>query len=306
MTLINTGLVASGLKSSFFERFNAVTTFYQDLCTEIPSTKDKENYKWLGATPKMREWGTGRLARGIRTESYDISNQKYESTIEVDRDEIDDDQTGQIKIRVNEIAVQAATHKDFLVSDLLKNGATSGFNSYDGVSFFNDAHASGASGNQDNKLAATTTTDPNNPTTAEFKKALTAAIAALLGFKNDQGDPLSITATGLACVVPPSMYLTALEAVSATLVGNNSNILQGAARVIAYPWLAGAPTKFYTLKLDVIIRPFIFQNRSPIEFNALDENSDEGFRREKFLYGVRARYAVTYGHWAYATETTFS
>ncbi len=33
------------------------------------------------------------------------------------------------------------------------------------------------------------------------------------------------------------MYLTALEAVNATLVSNTSNVLQGAAGIIPFPWL---------------------------------------------------------------------
>ncbi len=43
-----------------------------------------------------------------------------------------------------------------------------------------------------------------------------------------------------------------------------------------------------------------------MEFTALTEESDEGFRREKFLYGVRARYRITYGYWQFAVEVTFS
>jgi phage major head subunit gpT-like protein len=304
MAIIDTGLTLAGLKSEFFQRYDAQQTFYQDLATRIPSTKDKESYKWLGSIPKMREWGTGRLARGVRTESYDIENLKYEATLEIDRDEIDDDQTGQIRVRVQELAVRSATHKDFLISQLLINGATSGFNSYDGVTFFNDTHASGASGNQDNLLAPSAV-DPNNPTTAEFSKSLKLAIAAMLGFKDDVGDPMSISASGLIAVVPPSMYMTALEAVSATIVSSTTNILTGAARVLAFPWLTTA-TKWYLLKTDGVLRPFIFQDRAPVEFTALENQSDEGFRREKFLYGVRARYRLTYAMWQFAVVSTFA
>ncbi len=96
------------------------------------STKDQEKYRWLGSVPRMREWGTGRKAQGLRQEAYDVDNLKYESSIEVDRDEISDDQTGQIRIRIGELAVAAATHKDYLLAQLLINGATSGYNSYDG------------------------------------------------------------------------------------------------------------------------------------------------------------------------------
>ncbi len=304
MAVINTALLTKGLRSEFFNRFDAATTHYQDLSTRIQSNSDSENYKWLGSVPQMREWGTGRLARGVRSESYSVENLKYESTIEVDRDEISDDQTGQIRIRIGELADRAATHKDYLIAQLLINAETSGFDSYDGFSFFNNEHLSGSSGTQDNKLGFTAT-DPDDPTTTQFKGALKQAIAALMGFKDDQGDPMAMSASGLVCIVPVSMYLTALEAINASIIESTTNTLSGVARVIAFPWLANL-SKWYLLKTDGVVRPFIFQDREPAEFTALTEDSDEGFRREKFLFGVRARYRLTYGYWQYAIRTDFN
>lgn len=304
MAIINTGLLTKGLRSEFFSRFQSATTFYQDLATRIQSNSDSETYKWLGSLPRMREWGTGRLARGVGGESYSIENLKYESTLEIDRDEISDDKTGQIRIRIGELASRAATHKDYLLAQLLISGENAGFNSYDGVTFFNNAHVSGVSGSQDNKITSDAE-DPDSPTVAEFKTGLATAIATLLGFKDDQGEPMAITGTGLVCIVPTTMYLTALEAVSAAMVASTSNVLQGAARVIAFPWLTDL-SKWFLLKTDGIVRPFIFQDREPVEFTALTEDSDEGFRREKFLYGVRARYRMAYGYWQYAVSTDFT
>lgn len=303
MAIINTGLLTKGLRSEFFSQYDAASTYYQDLSTRIQSTSDSETYKWLGSVPRMREWGTGRLARGLGTESYSVENLKYESTLEVDRDEISDDKTGQIRVRIGEMAVRAASHKDYLLAQLLINGGTTGFNSYDGLTFFSDAHVSGASGAQDNKLLAPASA-PTSPSLDEFKSALTAAIGQMLAFKDDQGDPMSLSATGLVCVVPTVMYLRALEAVSASVTSGTSNVLQGAARVIACPWLTAA-SQWYLLKTDGVIRPFIFQDREPVEFTALAEESDEGFRREKFLYGVRGRYRIAYGYWQYAVRTDF-
>ena len=34
--------------------------------------------------------------------------------------------------------------------------------------------------------------------------------------------------------------------------------------------------------------------------------SDEGFRREKFLYGARARYRMAYGYWQFAVRMNFT
>ncbi len=304
MAVINTGLLTKGLRSEFFERFRAAPTHYQDLATRIVSTSDTENYRWLGTVAQMREWGTGRLARGLRTESYSVANLKYEATLEIDRDEVADDRTGQIRPRIGELAMRAATHKDYLVADLLANGATAGFNSYDGAAFFSDAHASGASGAQGNSLSLDVAAAAS-PTVEEFKSALKQAIGRMLTFKDDQGAPMVLQVSGLSCVVPPAMYFAALEAVSATLVASTSNVLQGVARVVSLPWLTDA-TRWYLLKTDGVVRPFIFQDREPVEFGSLADSSDEAFRREKFLYGVRARYRMAYGYWQYAVQVQFT
>jgi phage major head subunit gpT-like protein len=99
--------------------------------------------------------------------------------------------------------------------------------------------------------------------------------------------------------------MAALEAVNATLVASTTNVLQGAARVIALPHLTSADV-WYLLKTDQAVRPFIFQDREPIEFTALERDSDEGFKREKYLYGVRARYRITYTYWQYTVKVTFT
>jgi phage major head subunit gpT-like protein len=303
VAVINTGLLTKGLRSEFFSRLDSTPTYYQDLATRIQSKSDSETYRWLGSVPRMREWGTGRVARGLRTESYSVENLKYEATVEVDRDEVADDKTGQIRVRVGELAQRAATHKDFLIAQLLINGEAPGFNSYDGVPFFSSGHESGESGAQDNKLTVDAN-DSDAPTADEFKAAMRQAMAAILSFRDDRGEPMSLSTSGLACVVPTPMYLTALEAVNSTIVNNSSNVLQGAARIVAFPWLGDA-SKWYLLKTDGVVRPFIFQDREPVEFTALTEESDEGFRREKFLYGVRARYRIAYGYWQYAVRVDF-
>ena len=96
-----------------------------------------------------------------------------------------------------------------------------------------------------------------------------------------------------------------LASLAAALLASTSNVVQGAARVVAFPWLTDA-SKWYLLKTDGVVRPFIFQDREPVEFTALTEDSDEGFRGEKFLYGVRARYRLAYGYWQYAVRMDFT
>src|SRR5438552_3750521 len=98
--VVNTGLITKGVRSEFLNRLENTPTMFGDLATRAVSTTNKEMYRWLGTVPQMRLFGTGREAKGLRAESYDIVNQKYEATLEVDRDELSDDQTGQIRIRI--------------------------------------------------------------------------------------------------------------------------------------------------------------------------------------------------------------
>ena len=116
---------------------------------------------------------------------------------------------------------------------------------------------------------------------------------------------MSMSATGLVCIVPPTMLMTASEALAATVATGGENVLAGAGRIIAFPHLTTAST-WYLLKCDVSVRPFIFQDRVAIEFTALEKDSEEGFKRDKYLYGVRARYRVTYGYWQYAIRNVFT
>lgn len=306
MAIIGTSLTLPGVRANFFQRFDEVAaqTHYEELSTRLPSTTDSEKHRFLGQVPPVRQWGTGRLARGVFAEAYDIANLKYEITLEVDRDEISDDQTGQIMIRVREMGQRAAQHKDSEVARLLANGHSAGYHSYDGVPLFGATHESGKSGAQDNDLTGAIV-DKDAPTAAEFRASLSEAIVALLGFKDDQGEPMSLGATGLIAIVPASMLIPASEAINASIISSTENILKGVAKVLAFSYLTDTDT-WFLLKTDVSVRPFVFQDREPVEFTSRERDSDEGFLREKFLYGVRARYRMTYGYWQYALRYVFT
>jgi len=116
---------------------------------------------------------------------------------------------------------------------------------------------------------------------------------------------MGLAPTGLVVLVPGSMYFTALQAVNASIIGSTTNVMQGAARVILFPHITTATT-FYTLKADEILRPFIFQDREPIEVGARQQDSDRGFETEQYLFGVRARYRVTYGPWQRCIRSVFA
>ena len=83
------------------------------------SNQESETYKWLGMAPAMREWIGGRQAKGFRTDGITIVNKNFEATLEVLVDEIRRDKTGQVMVRVRELAERTNAHWASLLSALL-------------------------------------------------------------------------------------------------------------------------------------------------------------------------------------------
>lgn len=317
MAIINTGLLTKGLRSEFFQRLGEIApaTFFGKLCTTIPSNADQETYRHLGQVPNMREWGTGRKANGLNVEAYTVANLKYESTLEVDRDEISDDQTGQIRLRVNDMAQRAATHKDYLLSQLLINGSTAGFHSSDGVPFFDAAHSFGSSGSQDNEIdfdISASVTAYGEPDDVDLVGPRTAAagigkaFSTMATFLDDQAQPINLGMTGLVVMCHPQQVFAFMTATGSAELNHVSNPMASMRiEVIPNPWLTDV-SQWYLFKTDMGLKPFIFQDREPLEFTAQAEGSSEEFHREKYYYGVRARYRLTYGRWAHAVSVNFT
>jgi len=284
-------LLEDGLKTVFFEALEATIGDYERVATIVPSESDQEVYPWLGGVPAVREFTDERLPLGILEHSYTIRNKTWESSIAVERAAIEDDKYGQIKLRVQSLARQAKRHMDELIFTLLKNGFAT--TCYDGQYFFDTDHAEGESGTQSNK-----------GTTALAAPALQAAITAMMKFKDDRGKVLGVVPDLLA--VPPDLQWTAMELLESTYwpgeQSNNkiaSNVLKGKLDLIVSPYLTDT-TDWFLLSTKGVIKPILLQSRAPVEFAALEADSESGFMRDQYVYGVRARYNVGYGLWQLA------
>lgn len=83
---------------------NIGTSWINDVSMLFQSNQESETYKWLGMAPGMREWVGGRNAKGFRENGITIANKTYEATMEVLLDEIRRDKTGQVMLRIAELA----------------------------------------------------------------------------------------------------------------------------------------------------------------------------------------------------------
>lgn len=291
-------LLEDGLRTVFFEALDATVGDYERIATVVPSESDEEQYAWLGAVPNVREFTDERMPLGLLEHSYTIRNKTWESSIAVERSAIEDDKYGQIKLRIQSLAREVKRHMDELVFNLLANGFTT--TCYDGQYFFDTDHSSGLLGTQSNKG-----TLPLDAT------ALQSAITAMMKFKDDRGKLLGVVPDVL--VVPPDLQWTAMELLESTYWPEegtsttrlSSNVLKGKLDLIVSPYLTDT-NNWFVLSTRGVVKPILLQLRAPVEFAALEANSESGFMRDQYIYGVRARYNVGYGLWqtAYGSQVS--
>ncbi|MCK9570071.1 Mu-like prophage major head subunit gpT family protein [Candidatus Pacearchaeota archaeon] len=280
-----------------------------DISMQFDSNQESETYKWLGMSPVMREWIGGRNAKGFRENGITIVNKTYEATMEVLVDEIRRDKTKQVMLRVAELASRTNSHWAKLLTALLVAGEAAGGECYDGQYFFDTDHSEGDSGTQDNDLtgAAATTTIP---TAAEAEVAIMACVAAILGFKDDQGEPMNEDASAFRLVIPVT-YLGPFASVMGNdyiAAGQSNTIknLDGFKFSLSVNPRLTSSAKFYCFRADGQTKPLIRQEEEAVSVSAIAEGSELEFKENKHQYGVKAIRNVGYGYWQHACLYTFT
>lgn len=281
------------------------------------SDQDSETYKWLGMVPQMREWIGGRNAKGFRDNGITIENKHFEATLEVLVRELRRDKTGQILVRVRELAQRANAHWAKLLSSLILNGASSVC--YDGQYFFDTDHAEGDSGTQSNSISVDISALPSAvhgsttaPSVEEMQGSIMNAIQAIYGFKDDHGEPLNENARNFLVMVPPSLWQPAMSAVYTPLAGalqtSMDQIRMGGLTIIP---VVNARLSTWTANLAVFrtdseVKPFIRQEEESIQMKAIAEGSELEFKEDKHHYGLDSWRNVGYGIWQNACLVTMT
>lgn len=113
-------------------------SMYGKLATSIHSGSSSNTYGWLGKFPQMKKWVGDRVLKSMKESSYQIPNEKYEATLEVERTDIEDDNLGQYRTLAQAQGQECIDFKDRAVAKLLKDGFSA--LCYDGQNFFDDSH----------------------------------------------------------------------------------------------------------------------------------------------------------------------
>ena len=100
------------VKAVFNQRTEKTKPLYPQISTKVPSTTKTNVYPFLGSFPSLREWVGERVIKSLAAHNFSISNRKFESTISISREDIEDDNIGMVSSMVSDMADAAAHHPD--------------------------------------------------------------------------------------------------------------------------------------------------------------------------------------------------
>jgi phage major head subunit gpT-like protein len=279
------------------------------------SDQESETYNWLGQVPQMREWVGRRQAKGFFENTYSIANKKFEATLEVLLEDLRRDKTTQTMIRVGELAARAAAHWASLMSTLILNGETTVC--YDGQYFFDTDHKEGNNTtNQSNDLSIDISALPaavhgstTLPSAEEMSQVILQCVQAIIGFKDNENEPMNENAQNFLVMTPISLMTPALSAVTSDSFGNGAtNLIPNAGVNIQ---VAGNARLTWTEQIAVFrtdgdVKPIIAQEEVPIRMQAVAEGSELEFEEDMWRFGVMASREVGYGYWQHACMATMT
>lgn len=292
--------LATSIKQVFDDAFKAAESSWHMVAMEVPSNGASNTYAWIEKFPKLRKWIGEKTVKQLKGHAYTIQNDDFEATVEIDRNDIEDDNLGIYKPQ----AQMAGESSKQWADDLVFSTLTQGFSEtcYDGKTFYATNHEVGDGKSKksvSNRLAAPLSID----SLALAKAGYGTARTMLRSVKDDEGRPLNLKASLL--VVPPALedVANALMTVD-RLEDGKPNPYKGTATVLVCGWL-DTDTEWHLLDTSKAVKPIIFQPRKkPVFVQQTDTSSDAVFMRKKFKFGAEARGAAGFGLWQMAVGST--
>lgn len=291
-----------GIRTLFFHTLDTTPIGdWPKITTVVQSDKDHEIYAEFGNIPAMREFIDERSVQGFGSKwKYEIWNKKYELTLGVRRDELEDELYGVIRMRIGDMAKMYRYSLDEMTFANIAAGAAATSLAWDGSPFFSTTHNLDGATNQSNDFHTNGAFSKNN---------LITILNAMRRYKNDKGKLMKIEPDTIICgpelfwtvaetLHTSSYVVTGLASTSSGSVGANYNVLSGVGlNVISTPLITDTAA-FYVADTKRSLRPIILQERTPLEFTAQDQpNNEDAFMRDMYKWGLRVRFGLGYGDW---------
>lgn len=248
------------------------------LTTSLTSDSESEVQGFVDDALTISEWDGQRKAQALKESAYRLTNKRYQGGTAINRDHIADDKLNMWGgVHVPMLGRAAAAFPDAQLADILLNNATC----FDGLPFFDPAHASGS-----------------NSVALALDETNLITVRAMMRKFVDPAGKYRDTGAKFAIVCGPDLEIPARKLVNASLVPSSggTNVLQGLADVIVVPQLSANANRWFYAAIGLPIKPLARQIREGVSYIIRDKQGmDCVDNRNENEYGVtfREAYGVT-------------
>jgi phage major head subunit gpT-like protein len=138
----NLSALTRGYQAVFKNAYGSSPSLKDKIATMVKSTNKTEDYGWINSMPRIREWVGDRIVKDLSLGSYAITNKKFESTVSVEREDIEDDRYGLYNTAMAELGLAAKEHPEELLFGLAARANSTVC--YDGQYFLDTDHPVGS------------------------------------------------------------------------------------------------------------------------------------------------------------------
>lgn len=282
--------------ASTYQGNETVDTWHTQVAEEVPSVTSEVTYAHLVNTAKPRRWRKGqpKVFQGIERGSRKVVNDRYEMTVNADRDQLADDLTGLFRRELVDLAFENGQKykqvKDELAAEILIDNELC----MDGAALFGTHYC--------NPLASSGTTYDNAFTGYPLSPENAArARARIFEVKGADGMPRKLRLTHV--LVAPAQEARALHIFGASQINGTDNPMKGKAQVIVAPELMTTTANplgdetWYGLALAGRKRPLQHQMREALKALALFDPRDPNvWERNELVWTSSERFALAAGY----------
>lgn len=286
-----------------------------DLAVATGSDQALQQHGWIWGEP-IREWIAGRFVGGLREDGIGIRNRTFEGTIELLLDEIRRDKTGQIMVRVADLASRSVELWAKMIAALVSAGETDAC--YDLQPFFDPAHVRQQTGSdahpQSNRFTSPAAI-PTAPTGDEILAAVWVGITGILSVVDYDLEFMNEGATRFTVFMPAGFAGAAGKAFKCpALIRREGRIVDVQAslgggvivRLVPMPstWL-DFTDRIAVFRADADTAKAFIRQEEYMEMSESPANGQTAFNDGKRLYGVSSSRGVGFGLWEHAALIEF-
>lgn len=303
-----------GVQGRFFRVHDAemAKSWVNPLSTKVDSDQASEDHVMTGMAPAMAELKGGAPYARLNTQLQTVRNVEFSANLEVPEIDWRRDKTGQILRRIGELGRRGGPeHWESLLSALILLAESEAC--YDGQYYFDSDHKDPGAQYQTNQanlgsvdisaLGVGSHGVATCPSDEEAMMVIAKAIAAILTFVDDRGQPTNQSAKRFVAMIGTAdLWAPVMAACTkSSLSGGKTNVLLGEGFTVE-PVL-NARLSSLTDSIDVyradapLWAPFIRQEEVPTELTPLGPGSEHAAKHRTYLYAAYASRKAAYGDW---------